>query len=289
MPDYISLPLRVGSQNELMLSASINGKRAWLVVDTGAPLTCIDQSRAAHFGLAPFNGRNGGPTVLVNGVERSVSVVNSLQLGGVAIMGAPVVLVDLKSVSSKVSRSKIREDGVLGLDLLFALSGVLDCSERRLYLKTNLEKKPLPSSAFRAKGWTEVPMRLVNGHLVVRGRVEGQRVKLVTDTGSPVSVLDRAFCEQRGIETSRPVMAAHGLNFQDDSTAVAGIERFSVGRYEAGAVPVAVFDLAGLFNNSGVERKRQPDGLLGSRTLLKHGAIIDSANRKLYLRKTGRN
>src|SRR5436309_3412827 len=81
-PDYVSVPFSLASQNKLLVSVQINGKRAMFVVDTGAPLSCVDESRMRRFGLNPFAGSEDVPaTVIANGRQHRVTLIPALTLG----------------------------------------------------------------------------------------------------------------------------------------------------------------------------------------------------------------
>src|SRR5213594_1750537 len=52
-PQFEALPLVRSRQNHLLVRAYINGKRAWLGVDSGAPVSAIALDRREHFQLKP--------------------------------------------------------------------------------------------------------------------------------------------------------------------------------------------------------------------------------------------
>src|ERR1700745_3808002 len=48
-PQFEALPLVRSRQNHLLVRAFINGRAAWLTVDSGAPVSAIALNRRAHF------------------------------------------------------------------------------------------------------------------------------------------------------------------------------------------------------------------------------------------------
>src|SRR5581483_6251619 len=132
------------------------------------------------------------------------------------------------------------------------------------------------------RGWSPVPMRLGNGHLVVNSRVNTSPATLLVDTGSPVSALDRGFCAQHRIESERGVFSSQGIHFSDPSAGVAWVEDFRIGSYNAHGTPIAVFDIARLLSSS--HSRLHTDGLLGSHTLRKNAGVIDCEAMLLYLK-----
>src|SRR4030095_12168299 len=51
---FVALPLVRSRQNHLMVRAFINGKEAWLTIDSGAPVSAIAVNRRNHFQLKPI-------------------------------------------------------------------------------------------------------------------------------------------------------------------------------------------------------------------------------------------
>ncbi|HEY8651203.1 MAG TPA: hypothetical protein VIL70_09845, partial [Chthoniobacterales bacterium] len=65
---FEALPLERSRQNHLLVRVEINGKRALLGVDTGAPVSAIALSRRRHFGLTAIPGSSKLPARLrING------------------------------------------------------------------------------------------------------------------------------------------------------------------------------------------------------------------------------
>src|SRR4051794_4251208 len=50
-PQFEALPLIRSKQNHLLVRAVINGREAWLGVDSGAPVSAISVNRRQHFRL----------------------------------------------------------------------------------------------------------------------------------------------------------------------------------------------------------------------------------------------
>ena len=52
---FVAIPLVRSRQNHLMVRAFINGKEAWLTIDSGAPVSAIAVNRRNHFRLKPVS------------------------------------------------------------------------------------------------------------------------------------------------------------------------------------------------------------------------------------------
>lgn len=290
--DYVVAPLKLGNQNQLVVETKVNGKPGIFVVDTGAPLSCLNEERAAYFGLKPFLGNKRiPPTVVANGRLHRVAQVSSWRLGGVEIQDIPVILIDIDEVERRPDAangsSSPQIDGIIGLDLLCALGALVDYSGGDLYLKTNFENNSDRKKAFEKAmlrgGWSSVPMQMRKGHFIVESTVNGNRALFIVDTGAPVSVVDREFCKKAKLPMSAKTLSAKGLNFSDHTSGVTMDSRVAIGAVQAGKWPLVVFDLSRLLRSSNNE-KPQEVGLLGSHTLLANAAVIDCENQRLYLR-----
>src|SRR5712691_6146616 len=58
---FEALPLVRSRQNHLIVRAFINGKPAWLGVDSGAPVSAIALDRREHFRLRPITAKSNLP------------------------------------------------------------------------------------------------------------------------------------------------------------------------------------------------------------------------------------
>src|SRR5438309_1773003 len=65
---FEALPLIRSKQNHLLVRASINGREAWLGVDSGAPVSAIALNRRQHFKLTEIPTTSNLPARLqING------------------------------------------------------------------------------------------------------------------------------------------------------------------------------------------------------------------------------
>ena len=95
-PQYEALPLVRSRQNHLLLRAFINGRPAWLTVDSGAPVSAIALNRRAYFRLKPITAKSSLPArVQINGAFNNVAIARELRIGGLTLVDEPVVTVDL--------------------------------------------------------------------------------------------------------------------------------------------------------------------------------------------------
>src|ERR1700751_3221403 len=93
---FEALPLVRSRQNHLLVRAFINGKAAWLTVDSGAPVSAIALNRREYFRLKPATAEsNLTARVQINGAFNKVTIAREFRIGGLTLVDEPVVTVDL--------------------------------------------------------------------------------------------------------------------------------------------------------------------------------------------------
>jgi predicted aspartyl protease len=286
-PRFEALPLVRSKQNHLLAYAHINGRPAWLCVDSGAPISAIAKHRRKHFGLTDIAAGSDFPTRLrINGAFDSMALAKSLRLGGLNILDHPVVVIDLDS-SSKAARL-VREpeiDGILGADILFPTSAILDCQRQLLILKLDPELAgDPPGVSFR--GYQRLQMRMSDSfNLYVDTTINGRQARLMVDTGAFATLLHRSFIREMRIPTQETAIRSMAVNLKQRGVDVARIRRLSLGKINIVGKEVGVFDMEGLIHNGLLQASPPVAGLLGAEILRQHHAIIDFGTRTLYLKK----
>src|SRR5207245_8846238 len=92
---FEALPLVRSRQNHLLVRAFINGKPAWLTVDSGAPVSAIALNRREYFRLKPTTAESKLPArVQINGAFNRVALARELRIGALTLIDDRVVPVD---------------------------------------------------------------------------------------------------------------------------------------------------------------------------------------------------
>jgi len=283
---FEALPLVRSQQNHLLVRAFINGRPAWLTVDSGAPVSAIALNRREHFRLKPITAESSLPArVQINGAFNNVAIARELRIGGLILADEPMVTVDLGG-SARAARMahEPQIDGIIGADILFPTQAVLDCEKQLLVLKTD----PNVVGSFpglNRRGLRAVPIQVSDGYnLYVNGSVNGRPAKLMVDTGSFTTLLHRSFVRRMRIATRETPYSSSAVNLQERGVRVAHIRKLSVGSVDIVGKEVGVVDLEGLIHDGLLEGSPPVAGLLGAETLRRHHGIIDFGTRTLYLR-----
>jgi predicted aspartyl protease len=283
---FEALPLVRSRQNHLLVRAFINGKPAWLTVDSGAPVSAIASDRREYFRLKPTTAESKLPArVQINGAFNSVAIARELRIGALTLVDEPIVTVDLGSSVRAARRVHEQEiDGIIGADILFPTQAVLDCERQLLILKTDPEVMG-SFPGFDRRGLRAVPIQVSDGYnLYVNGSVNGKPAKLMVDTGSFTTLLHRSFVRRMRIATRETQFSSSAVNLKERGVRVARIRKLSVGSVDIFGKEVGVIDLEGLIHDGLLDGSPPVAGLLGAETLTRHHGIIDFGTRTLYLR-----
>jgi predicted aspartyl protease len=284
---FESLPLVRSQQNHLLVRAYINGKPAWLTIDSGAPVSAIALDRREYFRLAPISAKSNLPArVQINGAFNNVAIARELRLGSLTLMDEPVVTVDLgTSTRAARLRHELESDGIIGADILFPTKAVLDCQRALLILKTDPE---VIGSAprFNRRGLQAMPIQVSDGfNLYVNGSINDRPAKLMIDTGSFATLLHRSFVRRMRIATHQTSFSSSAVNLKERGVRVAQIRKLSVGSVDIIGKQVGVIDLEGLIHDGLLQGSPPVAGLLGAEILNRHHGIIDFGTRTLYLQR----
>lgn len=280
---YEALPLIRSAQNHLLVRAEINGKPALLGVDTGAPVSAIALNRRAYFGMSPIAAKSTIPTRLsINGAFNPVAIAHNLRLGALNLVDEPMVIVDLGGLR-RTKRDEI--DGILGADILFPTKALLDCQRQILILKIN-PSVPGTVPGFDLTGFRRIPMHVSDGfNLYVDGAVNGQKAKLMVDTGAFTTLLHSRFVRRMQIPLRETPFSSSGVNLKQRGVQMATISRLSIGSMEFQGKDVGVINLEGLIHGGLLDANPPVAGLLGSEILRRHHGIIDFGTKSLYLKR----
>jgi predicted aspartyl protease len=284
---FEALPLVRSRQNHLMVHAFINGKPAWLTVDSGAPVSAIALHRREHFRLTSTTAKSNLPArVQINGAFNSVAIARRLRLGALTLVDEPVVTVDLESSHRSAQIPHEPEiDGIIGADILFPTKAVLDCQRQLLILKVDPDVAG-GAPGFDRQGLDAVPIQVSDGfNLYVNGSINGKRAKLMVDTGSFATLLHRSFVRRMRIPTQETALSSSAVNLKERGVRVARIRKLSVGSVDIVGGHVGVIDLEGVIHGGLLDGSPPVAGLLGAEILNRHHGIIDFGTRTLYLKR----
>src|SRR6185369_558372 len=191
-------------------------------------------------------------------------------------------------------------DGVLGCDFFFRNYCLIDCFNRRLYVRSSIPSEDTTQAiekTLRGSGFSSVPIDLNHGlALAVEAKVKNETFKLFVDTGGVVSILDSSLAKRLGLAAVKDDDAALGsLMKREISTKVIGVgkigahkmwfttlQKLEVGSLQWTNVSVGVTSLTNWGLAVPGSESDDVKGVLGRDALTGRGALIDYHSRTLW-------
>lgn len=267
--------------NVLTVSATINGRKARLIVDTGWSGEGItlngDYGTVLRSPVQEVKalGRSAGGHVL-GGFKKGVA--DAVLLGNVQMRQVPVTFGAIGSLQHSYMRRDIRADGFIGSGFLSTCSGIIDLHNLVLYLRPpGTGRRAMIGGAMKAQGLAEVPFHVVQTNCLVAVEINGAPGIMFVDTGATFAGVDERFV---------PQMKSKPRSSRVTTIDAAGVEAKSkltdLRSFRIAGVNVRAPDLRigrfGFYDSS----RGKVIGLLGMDILGRNGTIIDFGQKKLY-------
>jgi len=290
---YLCIPLKHTDLNRFQLRGKLDGAAGVVVVDTGAPKTAVDRQKASNLERLRKQRTSGRGLFGYAPSEVEFVTIDSVQLEGISISNVTAQVSDLRHrevhTGSRIPRPEpeLGEDLVLGMDLLAALHGVMDCGAAVLYVRAALPGPELARSidqSFCQSGYVCIGLTGYGGWLLVDTVVNEKKAVFVLDSGAAVTQMDLNQLQAFQLANRGAIGRVSDINAHHAELSYVMVNSFKIGAYERRKFPVGVIDMH--LPNAFFEKSNQPPvlGMIGPDLLTRAGALIDCAGRKLYLR-----
>lgn len=127
-----------GDGIHLLIVIRINGKKANMLVDTGASRTVFDINRISKFTSKKKFGKNNqlSTGLGTNSMLSHHTILKKVKIGKLKIENFEAILLDLKHVNESYEKIGLGSiDGVLGGEILTNFKAVIDYGKKQLKLK----------------------------------------------------------------------------------------------------------------------------------------------------------
>ena len=293
LPGYQIVALGRGHYNRLCLAGTVAGIKGLMMVDTGASTTALSDATYHSLSLdASYKLPGGLPSqIRFNGTDIPLAEAPNFYVGKSNLGAVPVSLIPssyLFDANPQGGQGR-HYDGLLGENILRHYNALIDCGRLVLYLDIDSAKKINLSSAFVRQGWTRVPMTYTGSHYTVPCVLNGHSYRLVVDTGSPFTNLDRHLLTAAGI-TSHDLPVRGGLiGTQREQVGMVDLDHLQIGGYTVNGVHMTTTaqSLAAFGGSRGYSTDVPVIGLLGGDTLASNHAVIDIGSQTLFLKHAG--
>ena len=261
---YEQIELRRTDENRMFLFARVNGRKRSCLVDTGWSFTTLSTNTAAR--LASSN------------------VIDRLELGGVSFTNQSVVVQDLR-----INGQPASFDVVLGCDFLLAHHAILDCANRRLYLRRTaltIDDTAALEKLFSDSSRVFAQMKLRNPPaMTIAARLNRHDAEFLVDSGAIWSCLDAKIAREFNLRpTPSPNQISGAVTPAKKSFSVVTVPEFTIAGRQIKDVNLAVLSLADWGFGPDGKLFSEVSGILGGAELIANGAVIDFSSRKLWLR-----
>jgi len=272
---YDQIELQRTAENHLYLVGKLNGRRRSVLVDTGWSFTTISTNAARRLPSSRGGGTNESPYVLIE----------ELGLGRNSFSNQPA-RVERMVFDGQATPFEV----VLGCDFLRGHFAVIDCLNRRLYLRrcAPTEQEQSRFEGFlRENGFKDVALDLKNPLAITcPARVNGQPVEMLVDTGAVWSSLDVRQLDRLGLRALPTLAKISGVG----KTSTRGVAVGEAKSFALGDVPVkdanfALMDLSDWGLAAPGKELSGVQGILGGTELVANGALIDCHRLKLWVKQ----
>jgi len=284
LPGYKAVPVHYGPLNKMILSVSINGHPANLLVDTGANQIILDASAAESLDVRPSqHGLRYVRFTQINGQLFPVGFVRSVTAGSMNFGSNLVALRNSRDRSNFSNRAEDRNfhvDGVLGADILLRHKAIINCRTKFIFFKVGRSRPLQLASVALSEKFTKVPLRQEeNGAFTVPCSIHGQSQRLLVDTGAFITTLNEATVKSLGIALQPVQASARFTNGVARRISVGQINDFTIGDFK---VPSAKFGAAVLPNFALQQGNTRINGTLGMDLLFICHGLIDFESMSLF-------
>ena len=285
LPGYKVVPVHYGPLNKMIISASINGHPANLMVDTGADQIIIDASAAASFDVRPSQRRLRYIRFTeINGQILPVGFAQSLTAGSMNFGSNPIALRNSSTngISNRVEAVNPGVDGFFGSDILIRHKAVINCRTKLIFFKVDRSRPLQLASLALSEKFTRIPLRREkNGAFTVPCSIHRQAGRLLLDTGAFVTVFDEGLLKSFGIALQPTRISAHFTSGVARKISAGQVNDLTIGDFR---VPPEKLGAAVLPNFALEQGTARINGILGIDLLFTCHGIIDFDGMDLFLK-----
>lgn len=259
-----------------MLDTQVNGEPVRLLVDTGASWSALDRPKADELDLRMYSPQRGLRVRGIGGVTGArLTEVDSFAFGEWDLSDVEFFVLDLPRVDGVLGQNIL---GLQDLDVEFDLSN----ARMRFHHGEDCRQSVLAYWAGE-RAWSVADLEdfaLAPDMMTTYAEVNGERMRVLIDTGAAVTVLSERAARRAGIDLEGPDVTAggevRGVGSLSRRTWVARLDTFTLGDQQVSNPPVRV-----------VDSRLRVDMILGADFLASHRILISNEQEKMYFTYEG--
>jgi predicted aspartyl protease len=266
--------------NVLTVSATINGRKARLIVDSGWSDEGItvdsDFAQVLH---SPVQAKQPGRSAsgrAMGGFRKGVA--DTVAMGNVQMRQVPIIFGTIGTLQHSYTHRNLNADGFIGSGFLSTCSGIIDLHNLRLYLRPpGTGRRAVIGQAMKAQGLAEVPFTILKTHCLVAVEINGAPGVMVVDTGCTLAGVDERFVPQMKTQARASRAMSVDAAGVEGRTKLTNLRSFRIAGVNVRAPDLRIGKFAFYDSSHG-----KLIGLLGMDILGPNGTIIDFGQKKLY-------
>lgn len=122
-------------------------------------------------------------------------------------------------------------------------------------------------------------------HLLITAKINGVEGRFILDTGASNSCVDFQYEEYFRLTSKKTKIKVAGAGAIGMPSKISEYNILKIGRWEAYQIAVVLFDLTHVNEALSYSKTKPVHGIIGADILLEGKAIIDYANKNLFLKK----
>lgn len=282
---YREIELRRTGDQHLFVFGKVEGVQRSVLVDTGWSLTTVARRVAGELRTPAQLGVTVADTAFGTNEQASLVVIRNLKLGDVTVAEQPAVVRDLTFGGQSAPF-----DLVLGCDFLLRHAAVIDCGNRRLYLRPRtplLAEREKLAALLRRDGYAETTLQVIRRPLAMASDATLNRapMKMLVDSAAVWSCVDASTATRLGLKLSPVAGKLSGVGKTGvRKFAMTRVESLRIGETEMNELNLAVFDLREWGLAEPDTALAEVRGIFGGPELAAREAIIDCGSRTLWLK-----
>ncbi len=271
---YASLPLQRSEGNPPYVLVRYAGKERRFLLDTGCTLNIVDRALAKKLKPLDKSGVTLKDSIREHYDSSDTVVMGELDFGKVKVQNEPAEVMSPNSSGYKIY------DGILGGEFLRRHHCVVDCTDPRLYLRTEKPDAAIAGalkSALHGSGYVEVPLTSAGTLVVADCRINDRPARLIVDTGASFTGISTSHAKRFDLTLMPTGLRLSGIGAIGDADAYAAKPRsltFAGQEMPLLGLHISVADLSSwrVGEKGGV--LENVDGMLGAELLAANGGVL---------------
>lgn len=257
------------------VDGSVNNDKTFMLLDSGAQNTMVTKTEAMRLKLPAPAAAKGKKGAEDNRVQLDEFNIGGIELGKTRIL-ASQKLSDYPTFGAVVGTDFLLQHD---LELSFATNTL------KFFNPLGCEKSFVAYWDENAQQVALATLSATDHRPVVEVEVDGQKMRALLDTATPISVINLAAAARAGVTTRSAGVVAMKPAGSHSSGWIAPFHKFAIGGEDIANVKIPILDLKGVVNAEA--GTATPDMILGTDFLRSHHVLLSASQQRFYFSYVG--